>query len=282
VSQSVRKWIRKQRKAYDRSGQSLGDTEAWLKRRQERWREILAEIVPGRTVIDIGGMWFLHGNVSFWAEELGASSVVLLDGMDPTPEFEAEHRRRGSDVQYMQGDLHERATMEMVGPHDIVWCTGVLYHTPDPYRQFEHLRLICRERCFVGTQTIPELPDFENAAVFYPFMSDESRLAHDTAHPGGQRVGVSEPFDMKPMMGYANWWWGLSPSCLTALMQSAGFEILDVMAPQFTVRDVLAAPTDAAAVTPPPDFARQRHLDRLASIPEAERPPWLRRAPQSP
>lgn len=276
MSKAVRKWIRSQRKEHDRSGQGYGDAPDWREQRHARWREILAEIVPGRSIIDIGGMWYLHGNLSFWAEELGATKVVLLDGMDPTEKFEAEHRRRNSKVQFMQGDLHERATMEMVGEYDIVWCTGVLYHTPNPYLQIEHLRMICKYRCILGTQTIPEIPGFENASILYPHLSDESRDAHATGYGPGERLGVNVPYDWKPGMAYANWWWGITPSCLTSMMKTAGFDILDVMAPQMMLRDVVAAPNDLEPTTPPPDFARTRYLDRLASIPESERPPWLR------
>ena len=145
--------------------------EAWAESKR-RW---IAEHAPGRSFADIGGL-FIDGATSFEAEEAGASSVTLFDVGDReyAPGYLDEHARRDSKVRYVQGDLHDLAFAEQVGPHDVVWCTGVLYHTPNPVHQLMQLREITRELLFLGTHTIPEVPGVEQACLYYPHLSAES------------------------------------------------------------------------------------------------------------
>lgn len=53
-------------------------------------------LAPGRSFLDLGGLWNVNGDVAFHAERAGASRVVLFDGMDPTPEFCDRHRQASS------------------------------------------------------------------------------------------------------------------------------------------------------------------------------------------
>lgn len=46
-------------------------------------------------------MFQVAGEASFLAEEAGATRVVLLDGMDPSEEFQAKHAARSSAVRYL-------------------------------------------------------------------------------------------------------------------------------------------------------------------------------------
>ena len=243
--------------------------------RRERRRKIVAELAPGRTFVDIGGMWSLNGEIAFWAEEAGATKVTLVDAFDPSEEFQAEHARRGSSVTYLQADLHEPESIELIGPHDVVWCTGVLYHTPHPYLQFEHLRRLTKERLFLGTHVIPEIPGFPGASIFYPLLDDSAREAYASAYRRDQlRAAVAQPFSFEPGWEYANWWWGITPSALRAMMAVAGFEIIEEHRPEALFMDILAAPTPSEWTTPPFDYTRRRGLERLANVPAGERPEW--------
>jgi len=80
-------------------------------------------------------MFSVAGEVSFLAEESGATQVVLVDGMDPSEEFQRKHAERSSDVRYVQGDLHDPVLIEQLWQFDVVWCGGVICHSPNPYLQ---------------------------------------------------------------------------------------------------------------------------------------------------
>jgi lipopolysaccharide export LptBFGC system permease protein LptF len=56
-----------------------------------------------------------------------------------------------------------------------VWCTGVLYHTPNPVHQLMQLREITGEVLFLGTHTIPEVTGVEQACLYYPHLSADAR-----------------------------------------------------------------------------------------------------------
>ena len=93
----------------------------------DRWENrdrLVDRLAPGASFLDLGGMWGVNGHVAFRAERAGATRVVLFDGMDPTPEFEEEHRRSGSHVTYVQGDLHDPEDVRRLGTFDVVWCAG--------------------------------------------------------------------------------------------------------------------------------------------------------------
>jgi SAM-dependent methyltransferase len=185
-------------------------------------------LAPGSTFIDVGGMWNSHGEIAFCAEESGADRVVLFDAMHPTGEYLREHERRASSVEFVAGDLHDRAAIAELGGFDVVWCTGVVYHSPSPFEQLRHLRRICRRDLLLGSHVIPEVPGIEGACIWYPGVSPAGRRAFRRAH-GGDRaplcLGVTEPFD--PGAGYSNYWWGISRSALRSMVETAGFEVLE-------------------------------------------------------
>jgi hypothetical protein len=111
----------------------------------DRLPEYVRAHAPGKSFADIGCMWNVHGAYTFAAEEAGATSAVGVDVFGPTPEFEAEHARRGSEVTFVNGDITDPATAAEVGTEQVVLCAGVLYHHPSPHLILEALRRICTE-----------------------------------------------------------------------------------------------------------------------------------------
>jgi len=203
---------------------------AWMgaARARRRWRRdepavdpeaLLRSLAPGRSVVDIGCMWSVDGAYCFAAEEAGATAVTGVDVMPPSPRFEDERARRGSAVRFVEGDVHDPAVLEAIGPHDVVWCAGVLYHAPNPLLTLERVRALCRERLVLRTAALPELPGAPGACVFYPAGDG----AYAPAAGGGRAIGVTEPFD--PLEAYGNWWWGITPSALRAMILAAGFAL---------------------------------------------------------
>jgi hypothetical protein len=196
-----------------------------LARRTTPREELIRRYAPGRTFADIGCMWRVNGEISFLAEESGATAVTGLDLMAATAEFVSEHERRGSQVRLVRGDLHDAHTIAEVGPHDVVWCSGVLYHAPNPLLTLERLRSITRQTLILATETIPEVPGLAQACVFLPGLPDADRRAYAQARPGTVALGVSTPFH--PGQSYGAWWWGLSRSAVAGMLRAVGFEIAE-------------------------------------------------------
>jgi SAM-dependent methyltransferase len=229
--------------------------------------KLIARLAPGKSFLDMGGMWSVDGEFAFLAERAGATSVVLCDGMDPTAEFERKRADRSSGVRFVQGDLHDPGTIEQLGSFDVVWCTGVLYHSPDPYRLVEHLRLLTRETLVLGSRVIPEIPGLEGGCVFYPSLSAASQRAFAWMHgrEAAGMPGATKPFDRAPAMGYAGYWWGITPSALEGMLDLARFEVVERFQHDPLSLDVVAHTVPGDSVLPPLAFARERGNRRSVS-----------------
>jgi hypothetical protein len=210
-------------------------TRAWIRwarlRQRLAWRrdlpreDMVRRLAAGKSFADVGAMWSVHGGIAFLAEESGATSVTAVDVMAPTPEFEAEHSRRGSRVRFVGGDLHEPEVIGRVGRHQVVWCSGVLYHAPHPLLTLEALRGITDELLILATETLPEVPGLAGGCVFLPGLSDADRRVHGEARPGGSALGIDVRFDRK--QSYGAWWWGISRSALHGMLHASGFEVIE-------------------------------------------------------
>ena len=184
----------------------------------------IRRFAPGQTFLDVGCMWGVNGEYAFGAEAAGATRVTALDVFGPTPEFEQKRRDRGSQVRFVLGDATDPRTIAALGPHDVVFCAGVLYHHPSPFDLLIALRQLCRSTLILRTSTIPEIDGLPNAAVFFPMLDERARRTWNLARLGlAHQEGISNAF--QPAQGYGNWFWGLSPSCLRSMLQIAGFQV---------------------------------------------------------
>jgi hypothetical protein len=173
--------------------------------------ELIARHVAGRSFVDVGCMWSVDGALCFAAEQAGAASVTGVDVMAPSERFSAELARRGSAVRFVQGDMHDPATIERIGTHDVVWCSGVLYHAPHPLLTLERLRELTADTLLLATETVAETPGRRNTCVIAP-----DRNEHPNAEP-----------PTGPDQGFGPWYWGISPSALRTMLKLSGFAVLE-------------------------------------------------------
>jgi hypothetical protein len=187
--------------------------------------EFIRRFAPGRSFVDVGAMWNVNGQMAFLAEDCGATAVTAIDVMSPTEAFEAEHRRRDSKVRFLRGDIHDASVVEAAGPHDVVWCSGVVYHAPNPLLTLQRLREVTAETLILATETIPEVAGLAQACVFFPGLAEQDRALHAAARPHGVAHGIHTAFD--PSQGYSAWWWGITRSALHGMLQASGFRVVE-------------------------------------------------------
>jgi hypothetical protein len=236
----------------------------------ERRRGWVREHAPGRSFVDIGGLFALMGDIAFLAEDSGARSVTLFDVGDPDliaaghPEWGTltdKCRERGSKLRYVQGDLEDPEAVKQLGVHDIAFYSGVLYHTPNPFRQLVHLRQATRQLALITTLTIPEIPGFGQACVWYPYLSEKERVPYAAGYPfASDLLAVGPPFDDRPMYGYGNCWWGITRSALIAMLRAARFEVVEGPWPEKNpfMTGVVVQPLPLDPSLPPPTYFRER------------------------
>jgi SAM-dependent methyltransferase len=221
------------------------------RRRPDWWDrrlDFIRENAPGNSWADIGAMWGIHGEYAFLAEESGATSVTAFDVIGPTPAFEAMREERASSVRAVEGDAHDGDLLEReVGVHDVVWCSGVIYHSPDPIRLIENLARITGSTLMLGSKVLPEVPGVEQACVFYPGLTESARAAHAAAYADAEdMIGVGTPFDTRPAKRFSNYWWGITPSALKSMIEVCGFEVVAASGPDPFFVDVVARRKPAA------------------------------------
>jgi hypothetical protein len=173
--------------------------------------ELVARHARGQSFVDVGCMWTIHGALCFVAEDAGASSITGVDVMGASDEFTAELRRRNSKVRFVQGDVHEPATVAEIGRHDVVWCSGVLYHAPHPLLTLERLRELTGRTLLLATETVAETPGRRRTIVVAPDSAE-----HPRAEPA-----------RGPNAGYGPWYWGITRSALRTMLALTGFQIVD-------------------------------------------------------
>jgi SAM-dependent methyltransferase len=204
-----------------RVSKARGDQRAWWTN-----EDYVREAAPGRSVVDVGGMWKIDGEYSFIAEAAGATSVTCVD-MYVTDEFHQKVKNRSSKVKLVVGDAMADETIAEIGVVDLVMCLGVLYHVPDPSRLVEALARMCGQKLILETFTTPDIPGVPQAGVYLPYLPPAVRRRYDTARSGGT-AGLAIGSDFDPERGYANNFWALSPSCISALLRSHGFRVTHV------------------------------------------------------
>ena len=206
--------------------------------------EYIRKHVSGKSFADVGCMWGVNGEYTFVAAEAGATRAVGVDVFGPTPEFEQKRAARAPHVEFVLGDIADPATLAKIGVVDVVFCAGVLYHHPSPFDLLVALRRICRETLILRTSTIPEVRGLPNAAVYFPMLNAEGRQLWNLTSLGLlHQAGITNEFQASE--GYGNWFWGLTPSCLTSLLQTAGFRV-DYRATEAFAQTVVCTAVDAA------------------------------------
>lgn len=178
---------------------------------------LVARHARGRSFADVGAMWQVEGAIAFAALAAGATRVTAMDLMPPSDRIAA------SPIRFVQGDLHDEAVMRAVGEHDVVWCSGVLYHAPHPLLTLERLRSITAGTLLLATEVLP-LPG--RLAAFAP-----ARWMHP-----------ARPAPLDPAQRYGNWFWLPTPATVRALLRASGFEVAAVYRTGAFHRTYLAIP----------------------------------------
>jgi len=183
--------------------------------------KLVRKYAPGKFFADIGALWGVDGLNSFIAAESRASRVMAVDIYPASPKFLEENRKRNAKVEFVQGDINLASTVQKIGQADVVLCSGVLYHTPDPIHLLTRLRAITKETLILNTAAIPEMAGLQNVGVFYPFLREKQRNIWKLG--SGMQKAITGPYE--PEEGYANWFWGMTPSLIESMLNCAGFEV---------------------------------------------------------
>lgn len=209
---------------------------------REEW---VAAAAPDKSFAEVGGLWGTVNEQVTIAARAGATATTMID-VEPNDGSEADlwklFRERAAalgvtDTVCVQGSIDDPETVQRVGSFDVVSCSGVIYHCPEPLHTLRQLRAITRETLILGTATIPETVSNAagsvsvepGAALLTPAMTQSqcAVLGQWLREVGGvQALGVNHPMQSDwALDDYKAWWWFFTRDYVAALLRDAGFEV---------------------------------------------------------
>ena len=144
----------------------------------------------GKTVLDAGCN---AGYYSFVAKSRGAERVV---GVELDDRFVRQAQYLSTllqlDVQFLHDDVHN--INHQLGTFDIVICSGLLYHIPDPMTVLARLADVCADTIMIESE----------------FLLDSALTSMARFIEGSYRADSTN-------------WWIYGPQCLEGMVRAAGF-----------------------------------------------------------
>lgn len=211
-----------------------------------RW---VAGASAGKSFAEVGGLWGTVNEQVSVAARAGATATTMIDvapddGSDDERLWELFRERAASlgvtGTNCVQGSIDDPETARRVGCFDVVCCSGVIYHCPEPLHTLRQLRAITRETLILGSATIPEkvsssagsLSVEPGAAILVPAIAESHRAVLGEwlrEVGGGEALGVNYPLQTDwALDDYTAWWWFFTRDYVAALLRLAGFELQNI------------------------------------------------------
>jgi len=198
------------------------------------------KVVKGKTFADIGGLWGTVNEKVSVAHVHGASSLTMIDISPPESELWSlfEERRRTlrlPEVRCISSDVLVLAGSSSCPQFDVVHCSGILYHIPDPIQFLVALRRITRGHLVLTSvvtatkveseEGVLELP--QASALFIPALQKQERVilkSYWQRFVGDGAIGLTcEAVAWQPR-DFAPWWWLPTVEALKMMCLAAGFD----------------------------------------------------------
>jgi tRNA (mo5U34)-methyltransferase len=181
-----------------------------------KWRRFahaLPADLSGKSVLDIGCN---AGFYSIAMKQRGAQRVVAIE---PDPHYLEQARFAATvldcDIEFMQCSIYD---LPRIGEKfDLVLCLGVLYHLRYPLLALDLIRTYAVRGLLVFQSM---LRGIDTAATFDADYSFDERDIFDA--PGFPHLSfIENTYAADPTN-----WWIPNPACASAMLRSAGFEII--------------------------------------------------------
>ncbi len=206
----------------------------------------ITEIAVGRSFVDIGGLWGTENERVTIASAAGARSVTMVDMQQEGNQwwiaFEGRCKARGVlDCRNIVANLDADDFAAKVPITDIVHCSGIIYHVPSPIWTLSKLREVTGSTLLLCSMTVPDHIETSvgsidmsgGDAIFIPALEGRKR---DIMHAYLESVGLKLPNINSPETypwrygeeyNYAPWWWFWTPRTLAAMVETAGFRVVE-------------------------------------------------------
>jgi hypothetical protein len=211
-------------------------------------------IAPSQSLIDIGGIGENSTNERVSeAAAAGATQVAMADIEPFTSPYWSTFRQKMANLgvtgyeEYERVDIRDAELIRRLPTFEIVHCTGIVYHLPDPSTGVYNLSRLARRWLIINTIVLPERIENDQGSLltegsrvlFLPALSEGERAVLRTHYElkFGWSIDVTAPRldDPNPMMPYVAdtglscwpYWWLFSHDAFRCLVRMMGFRIHD-------------------------------------------------------
>ena len=201
--------------------------------------EYIARVVKGKTFADVGGLWGTVNEKVSVAHKHSAAVLAMIDvlplGHDLWRSF--NQRARTFELPEVRCISSNILQIEETLPglqFDVVHCSGVLYHMPDPIRFLVAMRQITREHLILNSivtatkveskERVLQIP--QGAALFVPALKDKERAILKSfwqQFVGDAAIGVTAEAQSWSVNDFDPWWWLPTVEAVRAMCRAAGF-----------------------------------------------------------
>jgi len=201
--------------------------------------EYIARVAKDKSFAEIGGLWGTVNEKVSVAHKNGANALTMIDVVPPQNELWRlfDERRKSlnlPDVQCISSDVLRLAEIAPAPQFDVVHCSGVLYHVPDPIRFLVALKKLTRRHLILnslvtGTNIKSDMGSLkvpDGAALFVPALSDQERAiikSYWQPFVGDAAIGVTTGNETWSIDDFGPWWWLPTVEALRAMCRVAGF-----------------------------------------------------------
>lgn len=214
--------------------------------------EIIHELAHRKSFIDIGGLWGTVREKVTVALDAGAYNAVMMDiqpnGNELWQAFHARAEEKGHKDKYSylssNLDYDDNRRPPNFGPFDVVHCSGIIYHAPNPLHMLMRLRAVTKEYLLLGSMTVAETIDTPagtldmtgGASYFIPSLNgkhhDIFKAYFENLNLEVHNISSKETY---PWMegpnnpNYGPWWWIWTPDTLARMAEVVGFEKVKII-----------------------------------------------------
>ena len=205
--------------------------------------EVIGSHVKGASFADIGGLWGLVNEKITVAVRAGCRTATMID-MTPSDhrlwhEFDQRAKSAGvTEYRKVQGNLDDPTLPDGVGAFDFVYCSGIIYHAPNPLYTLTRLHALTTRYLLLVSMTVPkrvssevgEISFSNGRTIFLPAVdaSTKAILARHFKSLGINLSGISDDqYPWASLSAYGPWWWLWTPDTLCKMLQVTGFRVIE-------------------------------------------------------
>jgi len=198
--------------------------------------DFLAEVVAGKSFADVGGLWGVVNERVSVANRLDAASLAMIDATPADQALWQQFRTRMADLGVSGAREISSDVCQLEGERfDVVHCSGVLYHHPDPFVLIRSLRALTAEHLVLTSAISQERIENEHGvytlppsgAILVPALdaAERSILGHHWSLAGAQIDGIHREVAYS-LDDFGPWWWLPTRGAMLAMCQAAGLRVL--------------------------------------------------------